>query len=279
MDLPYFRVFPAETISDERYAGWTPEERGVWFHLLQHAWVNGSVPADEASLARLNGMKPAAFRKVWQAISDRFILHPDQPGRLTSRRLELEREEALAKSKAGKKGARSRWDKAKAPAPEPQCEPDATALPSHGPPIATPDATAMPVSQRTVPDHNAPQRAGASRTAMLGVGSPAFGVVTHWRERVWPTLSSADCPDVLTSQVQSLTGLVAKHGEAEVIAALDRAAADPFWKPRLELDAFVAKFPRFLPRTAESATSPQFGRAPPRPPEAFQAGEVDLHAV
>lgn len=109
--LPYFKVFPAETLADERFSGWTMEERGVWFTLLLHAWVNGSIPADPTAIARVIRMEESPFRETWKALRDRFISHPEKAGRLTSRRLEIEREEAVARSKAGRVGAKSRWAK------------------------------------------------------------------------------------------------------------------------------------------------------------------------
>lgn len=113
-NLPWFKVYAAETLSDERFQGWTVDERGAWFTLLLTAWREGSIPGDMASLARLLHVDASAMRSLWSAIGDRFIPHPDVPGRLTSPRLEMEREDAEKlrekKSEAGKKGATSRWE-------------------------------------------------------------------------------------------------------------------------------------------------------------------------
>lgn len=112
--LPWFKVYAAETLSDERFQGWAVDERGAWFTLLLTAWREGSIPGDMASLARLLHVDASAMRSLWSAIGDRFIPHPDVPGRLTSPRLEMEREEAEKlrekKSEAGKRGATSRWE-------------------------------------------------------------------------------------------------------------------------------------------------------------------------
>lgn len=115
--LPWFKVYPSEALSDERFASWTLAERGAWFTLLLVAWREGSVPADPAALARLLHADATALQSHWQAIGDRFVEHPDHPGRLTSPRLEREREAGMKllkkKSEAGKVGATSRWDKKK----------------------------------------------------------------------------------------------------------------------------------------------------------------------
>lgn len=116
-DLPWFKVYAAETLSDENFQGWDVMERGAWFTLLLVCWREGSIPGDQQSLAKLLHLDSSAMRAVWSAIGSRFVGHPDHHGRLTSPRLEKEREAArtlhAAKSGAGKKGARSRWDKIK----------------------------------------------------------------------------------------------------------------------------------------------------------------------
>ena len=126
MDLPYFKFYPAETLADERFSVWTHEQRGVWLTLVLHAWVNGSIPASEVALARILHVDATAFRSLWDAIGDRFEhLNNLPPDRLSSPRLEREREEVLERSEAGKKGAKHRWSKGKnkdATAMRPQCD-------------------------------------------------------------------------------------------------------------------------------------------------------------
>lgn len=114
-------------------------------------------------------------------------------------------------------------------------------LTGHGPPngrTPAPSPTPSP----------APHSARPNRPTRVGVGSPAFEAVEHWRGTVWPRLSTAECPDVPTDQVQSLAALSGKHGPAAVTAAMDAAAADSFWHGKLDLGIFIAKFPRFLGR-------------------------------
>jgi uncharacterized protein YdaU (DUF1376 family) len=256
--LPYLKFYPAETLADERFAGWDMAERGTWFTLILHAWNNGSIPSDEGALARIARMKPAAFRKVWAAISDRFIPHPEQPGRLTSRRLEQEREEARAKSAAGRKGAESRWRKG-APEMQPLDPTTPVAMRSH----SDGDAEAMPAAQHSAAQRSTTHPIASLRAARMGVGHPAFDVVTHWTGAVWPALSGAACPDVTAAQAQSLAVLSGKHGAAAICAAMDAAAADEYWGPKLDLDTFVAKHAKWLARKAGAPPPP-----PQRPPGA-----------
>lgn len=152
--LPYFKMFPAETLADERFSGWTVAERGAWLTLLLHAWVNGSIPADVDAIARILHVDATAMRSHWQGIADRFIPHPDLPGRLTSRRLEEEREEAIARAEAGKKGANSRWSKKNsknATAMRPQCDRN-----------AVPSVVLMPTAQPSPEQLNPAQPTGSA---------------------------------------------------------------------------------------------------------------------
>jgi uncharacterized protein YdaU (DUF1376 family) len=122
-DLPWFKMYAAETLSDENFLGWSVEERGAWITLLCHQWREGSIPADLDRIACLLRLDADAMRpqceRIWRRIADRFIPHPDLPGRLVSPRMEMEREEAMEvakqKSDAAKKAATSRWSKGNRP--------------------------------------------------------------------------------------------------------------------------------------------------------------------
>jgi uncharacterized protein YdaU (DUF1376 family) len=137
--LPWFKIWAAETLSDERFSGWTMEERGAWFTLIVHAWREGSIPSDQQSLGRLCHCDSQAMRALWSAIGDRFVEAPGKPGRLVSPRLERERDEGkerLQRAKeAGSSGASKRWGKGKrgnsdpiATLSQPDSDPNATPM-------------------------------------------------------------------------------------------------------------------------------------------------------
>ena len=158
--LPYFRFYPAETLSDERFQSWTLAERGAWLTLICYAWREGSIPGDLPSLAKLLRIDGNAMATLWQCLGNRFVEHPDYPGRLCSLRQEEEREKAQAaiakKVSAGKKGAESRWAKLRQtngtanaiamandspqPYPQPQPQPQPASLTENGNAIAMPTA-------------------------------------------------------------------------------------------------------------------------------------------
>jgi uncharacterized protein YdaU (DUF1376 family) len=115
--LPWMKFYPRETLSDSSYSGWSLEERGAWWHLILHNWIEGSIPSDQGSLGRLLRVDDRVMRGLWSAIGSKFIPHPDVPGRLTSPRLEVEREKAVGvykkRSAAGVKAATARWQREK----------------------------------------------------------------------------------------------------------------------------------------------------------------------
>lgn len=110
------------------------EERGVYQFLLWTAWDEGAIPADPAKLARIVGMHATKFRKVWQALAERWVEHPNRPGWLLNERQERVRQatgelsekmRALAERKHAKEAAArmaAGQHLPSAAAPDPACE-------------------------------------------------------------------------------------------------------------------------------------------------------------
>ncbi len=203
--LPWFKIYAAETLSDENFQGWTVEERGAWFTLLLVNWREGSIPSDEGAIARLLHVDGNRMRLLWQAIGDRFVEHPDHPGRLTSPRLEKEREEAEAlvetRSTAGKKGATSRWDRKNRPNGKrmrPHSDRNAKPMasdsdPAQPSPESDPESASLPVpingAPAAVPTWLAgvAERVGLELGRTMAIGKDGEAVVqafTRYRESV-----------------------------------------------------------------------------------------------
>ncbi|MHC4162534.1 MAG: hypothetical protein ACYSUM_10425 [Planctomycetota bacterium] len=108
---PAFSFYPKDILSDEAAAAMTDEELGIYIRLLCHAWLEGSIPADPARLARMTRRPRPAFDKLWKAIAPCWRVSSES-GRLIQGRLELEREKQRAysaKQRArGKHGGRPR---------------------------------------------------------------------------------------------------------------------------------------------------------------------------
>lgn len=169
--LPWFKVYAAETLSDERFSGWTMAERGAWFTLIVHAWREGSIPADQQAISRLCHVDGVAMGTLWAAIGDRFVASPDKPGRLVSPRQEREKEdgaERLRKAKeAGSSGATKRWGSGK------RGNGVAMATPSqpHGDPNAHPmgfDSASASASASAVKQLPAPSAPAVARLPRVG---------------------------------------------------------------------------------------------------------------
>lgn len=87
---------------------WTNEEVGAYFRLLLSEWVNGPLPNNEKKLQRILKTSPHKFKKIWENISHKFLIHDD--GSLYNKRLEFERTKQIIfkehQSNAGKRSAR-----------------------------------------------------------------------------------------------------------------------------------------------------------------------------
>lgn len=70
-------------------------EYGAYIRLLQRQWIEGSIPADAARLARLLRVTADQMDEIWQALSPKFV--KDGRDRLKNRRLSTERDLAIAK--------------------------------------------------------------------------------------------------------------------------------------------------------------------------------------
>jgi uncharacterized protein YdaU (DUF1376 family) len=142
--LPWF---PRDFASSTR--GWSLLERGLYRELLDASWDLGSLPTDETQLKRITGVTDAEWRKAWPLVRSKFR---ECGSELVNDRLEEHRAEALAfhlaKSRAGKAGARATWerrgDAAAMPMAEPKSVPvaESVALPM-APPTAEPPILPM----------------------------------------------------------------------------------------------------------------------------------------
>jgi uncharacterized protein YdaU (DUF1376 family) len=92
----------------------TTEQHGAYLLLLLDYWKSGPPPNDDAVLAQIARLSPAAWRKARSALIGFFTIEGD---RLIQKRVERERQRAAEiteeRSKAGKVGAEKRWHSGK----------------------------------------------------------------------------------------------------------------------------------------------------------------------
>lgn len=114
---PAFQFYAAEFLADENVALMSNQEIGCYIKLICFCWREGSIPSDIAKIARLCGEDSSAMALLWVSIKPCFGEADGSPDRLVHKRLQAEREKQLAfkaeRSAAGKRGAESRWNKAR----------------------------------------------------------------------------------------------------------------------------------------------------------------------
>lgn len=109
---PAFQFYPKDFLSAESVQVMSLQERGAYITLICVCWIEGSLPADVARLARLCGAPLTAFRRFWPALERCFRADPEAPGRLIHPRLERERHKQAEfrrrQSDNGRRGGRPR---------------------------------------------------------------------------------------------------------------------------------------------------------------------------
>jgi uncharacterized protein YdaU (DUF1376 family) len=146
---PAYQWYPADANGDEVFRLMTYEQQGIYRALLDHQWVEGSIPADPVRLAGLlPKITPERFADVWPLISAKF--RPQADARLVNDRLELQRRQLDKYIKTQTANAAKR-------------RPSRTSAASRGSAVAQPSmqsstssssSTAVPVSkeQKQAPD-------------------------------------------------------------------------------------------------------------------------------
>ncbi len=102
---------------DERVQMLTYAERGLYRDLLDHQWIEGSIPSDDDQFERLFFRPKVDVMALWAVVCQFFDPVDSDPTRLQNHVLEEIRDQQLAKfeqhSNAGTLGAEARWGKKK----------------------------------------------------------------------------------------------------------------------------------------------------------------------
>lgn len=84
--LPWYYMYAANLIADQRYRLMTLDERGLFLTLQNECWVNDSLPSDNDVLAQLLGQPEAALTSaLTNRVTSFFSIHN---GHLTSPELD-----------------------------------------------------------------------------------------------------------------------------------------------------------------------------------------------
>lgn len=114
---PAFRLYAADFLVDENVVLMNNTQVGCYIKLICYCWREGSIPDDAAKIAKLVGEDSSVMAELWDGIRLCFVEALDAPGRLVHRRLQEERKKQIdfskERSEAGRRGAKSRWEKEK----------------------------------------------------------------------------------------------------------------------------------------------------------------------
>lgn len=98
-------------LTSESVLSMSRSARSLYFDMLMHQWLDGSLPANHTVLARIAGEGLAEFKALWVEVTSMFPVCPD--GRLRNERMEIERKAdedyRAERSEAGAAGNAKRW--------------------------------------------------------------------------------------------------------------------------------------------------------------------------
>jgi uncharacterized protein YdaU (DUF1376 family) len=109
--LQFFRWFPADAMTDERYATLTDQELGFFHRCLNHAWLNDGLPCDPDQLARVMGVTREYLDAMWIHVGLCFSKSRNVHPRWINSRQEKERAHAMSKSLKASTSVRTRYER------------------------------------------------------------------------------------------------------------------------------------------------------------------------
>jgi len=129
---PAFQCYASDLLADENFKLASLTERGLAFTMFLQCWVSDSVPADQIELAKVLGLSLGDIEAGLTPRVQRFF--EGIGGRLVRRELAEQKAAMMDRRKeqslGGKKGAKSKWDKAKGRLTIPIATPLATPMAS-----------------------------------------------------------------------------------------------------------------------------------------------------
>jgi len=109
--LPYFPFYPEDFMGDGAVVAMTNEQVGTYVFLLLMAWRElpvGSIPDDDAILARWARMTPGKWKKNKAAVLRPWVL---KDGRWHQKRMQLEYGKLILRSDKAREAVEARWEK------------------------------------------------------------------------------------------------------------------------------------------------------------------------
>ncbi len=109
--LPYFKWYPADADTDENFRAMDDADIGFYIRCLNHAWMNGGIPADPKERARVLRTRLDVANKRWERVGKSFVSSTLYPDSLINLRQEVEREHASSKSVKATESVNVRYER------------------------------------------------------------------------------------------------------------------------------------------------------------------------
>ncbi len=95
--LPYFKWYPADAECDANFRAMDDADIGFYIRCLNHAWINGSIPADPIERARVLRTRLDVANRRWERVAKSFVNSTLDRDRMVNPRQETERESAISR--------------------------------------------------------------------------------------------------------------------------------------------------------------------------------------
>lgn len=222
---PAFQFYPLDFKTDMKVVLMTHEQRGIYWDLICSDWIEDGIPADIEDLAALVGMEYARFNTFWEKrIAKCFAPHPNKPGFLTNKRLEIERAKQKINSEKARASADTRWGKERR-ARDQKNQELADAMRPHNKGIAVPPKPACERNALRATDSSL--RPSEETTTVCEQTNPArfagnaatnypAKAVEIWTKHTGGTMAHGEAGRILKP-------LVERYGEGAVLRVLDTA--------------------------------------------------------
>lgn len=260
---PAFQFYPLDFKTDMKVVLMTHEQRGIYWDLICSDWIEDGIPADIEDLAALVGMEYARFNTFWEKrIAKCFAPHPNKPGFLTNKRLEIERAKQKINSEKARASADTRWGKERRARDQKNQELAAAMRPHHKSTALLPDAACERNALRAADSSPRPSEETTTACARTNAtGLPDNAVTSYpaeaveiWTKHTGGTIARGEAGRILKP-------LAERYGEAAVLRVLDTAYFSQQQSTYWSLRNFATNYGKFaglikgelIPGTVEDA--------------------------
>jgi hypothetical protein len=111
INFPWYKWHATRWLSSHSRLTMNTSERSIYRDLLDHLYLDGSIPNNPKILALLAAVSDEEFAQAWPTVAKRFIPCADDPASLTNANAEDEIRDRALKAETGAQGGRPRVEK------------------------------------------------------------------------------------------------------------------------------------------------------------------------